>query len=485
MKGLKKIALASAIAAVSAGAQAELKALDDSTMGEMTGQAGLTIDLETKYTIGEFMYKDAGSVFLNGISLGANTSTFEQGFAAATGNNGFVDNIRIKLDIAGAGAADNEGVDNVLATGFSRVRDLAGIQALAAGAAGQADLAKFGAAAAGSLDLADVRNATFEAAGWDFKDNAKSYAVDSDGLAVDYTAGTDATAIGDKKTYGNGDLLIHVSFKDAWQKSGTLQSLISTDSTLNAGNASALGDLDFNTVLSNGLRSVDFNFSIDAIGLASSTFEAGDSIGVTMTQFDEVTGFRGGSDVDGADTTVLISDLSINGYLGPVDIHIENNGNGFGIDTNGDGVNDLPVGVGDADSKINWNTYVNVTDLDVYLDIAGVQITDLKINNVRGDVTDIDGNFSLGFAQSKREIYAVRNAAGFDSAGLQAAAGAAAYTSAVAALEDLGLDGVAINTHFKGDMEIGALSFGDTGTSIGELYWTDINSQTNWTISAH
>jgi hypothetical protein len=45
MKGLKKIALASAIAAVSAGAQAELKALDDSAMGELTGQAGLTIDL--------------------------------------------------------------------------------------------------------------------------------------------------------------------------------------------------------------------------------------------------------------------------------------------------------------------------------------------------------------------------------------------------------------------------------------------------------
>ncbi|KZY59121.1 hypothetical protein A3752_12750 [Oleiphilus sp. HI0081] len=60
MKGLKKIALASAIAAVAAGAQAELKALDDSTMGELTGQAGLTIDLETKVSIGQFMYKDAG-----------------------------------------------------------------------------------------------------------------------------------------------------------------------------------------------------------------------------------------------------------------------------------------------------------------------------------------------------------------------------------------------------------------------------------------
>jgi len=34
-------------------------------------------------------------------------------------------------------------------------------------------------------------------------------------------------------------------------------------------------------------------------------------------------------------------------------------------------------------------------------------------------------------------------------------------------------------------MSIGALSFGDTGESIGEIYITDITSTTNWTISAH
>ncbi|KZZ17408.1 hypothetical protein A3751_11755 [Oleiphilus sp. HI0080] len=459
MKGLKKIALASAIAAVSAGAQAELKALDDSAMGELTGQAGLTIDLETKYTIGEFMYKDAGSVFLSGISLGANTNETPASAAAAAG---YVDNIRIKLDIAGAGAIDpaNGVADNSLDTGFSRVRDLAGIQAIAAAAAGNADAAKFGQANAGSADLADL-----QAAG-----------------IVDNTRGvTDANAavqtIAGKQGYGDGDLLIHVSFKDAWQKAapGGLAVLMSTDSAgPNAGSASALGDLTYAGVLASGLKSVDFNFSIDAIGLADSTFAAGDSIG------DSFTGHTAnGIDPDGdAGTTVLISDLSINGYLGPVDIHIENNGNGFGSGT-------ATPTIGAADSKINWNTYVNVTDLDVYLDIAGVQITDLKINNVRGDVTDLDGNFSFGFAQSNRQIFAVRNTAGFDAAGLAAAAGGAAYANPVAMANDLGLDGVAINTTFKGDMEIGALSFGDTGTSIGELYWTDIESYTNWTISAH
>ena len=489
MKGLKKIALASAIAAVSAGAQAELKALDDSAMGELTGQAGLTIDLETKYTIGEFMYKDAGSVFLSGISLGASESSFEQAFNAGAygstqaGASGFVDNIRIKLDIAGAGAVDGgtadfspmltgsaptttTTTDNTLGTGFSRVQTLAGIQAVAAaGTKANADTNKFIAAANGSASISDVATAAGLAA------NATGYTtVDAEGRA---TLGNETTAltIGDKVSYNDGDLLIHVSFKDAWQKSGGLSTLMST-----AGNVTnALGDLSYDAVLGNGLKSVDFNFSIDAIGLASSTFVAGDSIG------DSFNGHTAnGIDPDGdASTTVLISDLSINGYLGPVDIHIENNGNGFEL-------TDGTTAVGDANSKINWNTYVNVTDLDVYLDIAGVQITDLKLNNTRGDVTDLDGNFSFGFAQSKREIYAVRNAAGFDGALLLNAVGAGTvYGNAVEMAEALGVDGVAINTHFKGDMEIGALSFGDTGTSIGELYWTDINSQTNWTISAH
>ena len=457
MKGLKKIALASAIAAVSAGAQAELKALDDSAMGELTGQAGLTIDLDTKYTIGEFMYKDAGSVFFKGISLGGNTSAAEvaqRTLGGAVPDNGLVDNIRIKLDIAGAGES--------LDTGFSRVRDLAAIQAAAAGSSnGNAgELADFQAAATGATTIARTTVAA--------------------GLAANANNGVDASGdltIGDEAVYDDGDLLIHVSFRDAWQKAapGGLAGQLA---------AGTLGTLGFDQVLGAGLKSVDFNFSIDAIGLAASTVDAGDTIGRTLDGHK-----TDGLDSDGTDTTVLISDLSINGYLGPVDIHIENDGNGFsklvGIDP-GTGAPVIAQGIGDADSKIIWNTYVNVTDLDVYLDIAGVQITDMKINNVRGDVTDLDGNFAFGFAQSKREIYAVRNAAGFDTAGLAAAAaGATAYGSIAAALEALGNDGVAINTRFKGDMEIGALSFGDTGTSIGSLYWTDIDSTTNWTISAH
>ena len=468
MKGLKKIALASAIAAVSAGAQAELKALDDSAMGELTGQAGLTIDLETKYTIGEFMYKDAGSVFLKGISLGANANDVAAfGANAGAGNLGYVDNIRIKLDIAGAGADDSDAyeqaagitsLDNTLDTGFSTVRGLAAFQN-----AFTADTKLTAAAAGGNdgvnqLTTADVAAAT--------------------GLSANAFAGTQGNtdlSVTAKKTYDDGDLLIHVSFKDAYQKNGGLASLVASG---------GIAALTFDQLLENGLKSVDFTFGIEAIGLAGSDFAAGDSLsrataGHTATGVDaDATADASGTN-GSQTTTTLISDLSVSGYLGPVDIHIENNGNGFG--------NGLTVGA--ADSKINWNTYVNITDLDVYLDIAGVQITDMKINNVRGDVTDIDGNFAFGFAQSKREIYAVRNTAGMNQLKLLGAIQGGAYApgtgTAIDVLNISGVDGVAINTHFKGDQEIGALSFGDTGESIGELYWTDIESQTNWTISAH
>jgi len=91
MKGLKKIALATTIAAVSTGALAELKALDDSAMGELTGQAGLTIDIETKWSIGEFAYVDAGVVVLKDLAMGGNSNETN----AAGEANDMMDKIRL------------------------------------------------------------------------------------------------------------------------------------------------------------------------------------------------------------------------------------------------------------------------------------------------------------------------------------------------------------------------------------------------------
>ena len=121
---------------------------------------------------------------------------------------------------------------------------------------------------------------------------------------------------------------------------------------------------------------------------------------------------------------------------------------------------------GKADSRITWGTYFRVTDLDVYIDIAGLQIQDMEIHNERGDLTGLDGTSAFGFAHSIREIYAVKDA--------------------VLHLDQGGyVDGIAINTRFKGDIDINHLSFGDTGKSIGQIFLTDVESDTRWVISAH
>jgi len=161
----------------------------------------------------------------------------------------------------------------------------------------------------------------------------------------------------------------------------------------------------------------------------------------------------------------LISQLGIQGYLGPEDLHIENNGNGF------DGSGPLGAGTGKADSKIYWGSYFKITDLDVYIDIAGVQISDMEIHNERGDLTGLDGTSSFNFAHSIREIYAVKDAV--------------LNLKEYMATGNAYVDGIAINTRFKGDIDIGAISFGDTGESIGSIYITDLQSTTNWVISAH
>ncbi|WP_372985148.1 DUF6160 family protein [Marinobacter sp.] len=93
MKGLKKIALATAVAAAPFAAQAELTAMDDSAMGNVTGQAGVTIELETQVSIGQFSYTDTdgggtdeiggGSFTVNDIELG--------GAGLVTGSNPIFD----------------------------------------------------------------------------------------------------------------------------------------------------------------------------------------------------------------------------------------------------------------------------------------------------------------------------------------------------------------------------------------------------------
>ncbi|MDL0429654.1 DUF6160 family protein [Marinobacter sp. TBZ242] len=116
MKGLKKVALVTAISAASFGAQAEMQALDDSTMSNMTGQAGVTIELDANVSIGEIQYKDQGSLFMSDIAIGGaglNGHTYADGTAAGTA----LDNLKIDIDIAG------DGTDLGQSYGLAKIND--------------------------------------------------------------------------------------------------------------------------------------------------------------------------------------------------------------------------------------------------------------------------------------------------------------------------------------------------------------------------
>ena len=400
MKVLKKLALCSAISAVSTGALAEATMLEDSDLQDVTGQAGLTIDVESQWEIGEFAYQDAGYLILQGIRMGGN------GFSNGTGDpsNQFFDNLRLEVDIAGDGTDG----DNELTYGFSAMREIAQLY----------------------LD-----------------------ASNPDPTFVDIQAGIDSTrgaAIDDKKVYDDGDLVIHFDFTDGWATEGGF-------AAYSAANRFATDD--YSSVELMLEHAVDFRLEIDGIGLAASTYDVG-SAGL------DVDGNHGTGLHEGAvGTTTLISQLGIQGYLGPEDLHIENNGNGF------DGSGPLGAGTGDANSKITWSTYFRITDMDLYIDIAGVQIRDMEIHNLRGDRTGLDGTSSFDFAHSIREIYAVKDSV-------------LSMREAIAG-NDPYVDGIAINTRFKGDIDINHISFGDTNKSIGKIFITDMESDTRWTISAH
>lgn len=103
MKGLKKIALATAVAAAPFAAHAELKAMNDTAMGDVTGQAGVTIELETKVSIGQFKYTDEGSFAVNDIVLGGAGVTAA---GQAANYNDLLDQLKIDIDVQDDGDAN-------------------------------------------------------------------------------------------------------------------------------------------------------------------------------------------------------------------------------------------------------------------------------------------------------------------------------------------------------------------------------------------
>lgn len=532
MKGLKKIALASAIAAISAGAQAELKALDDTTMGEMTGQAGITIDAKTKWQLGEFMYRDenagnvggaGGSVIVQNITLGGSSSSTETAWNAANGggSQGYLDNYRLYLDVAGAGDGTATG-NNRLDFGMSTVTGLSNVIVYANIMAGAPTTAN-AITAAGSMSdqmTAAASNFAFAvAAGTENRNAPIDMMTQRNGVSL---------FLDQKRSYGDGDLVIKSTFTDPWQKGGGFDDYVqgTGDSSFNSGSndtsVTELGYVAANSIMS---KSVDFNFSFEVLGLAASNYNPGDAAAQTAGVDSEVSsgqqyataygvalgrtiakahnGYNGRSN-DGIDpdtrTTTLISDLSINGYFGPSEFILRNRGNGF---ANVNGAGDYAYG--DAVSGIETSRYIFIEDLDVFIDIAGVAIKDLSIHNKRGDLSGLntvtvgavtENTSSMGFAHTSRDINAVKDNV-LDVGrmiGQVAATGSTlnAWLNAGHDLTEEGgarplayTDGIKLRNQFKGDIDIPHLSFGNDGRSIGEIYLTDYKNDTYLTISAH
>ncbi|MDX1553867.1 MAG: DUF6160 family protein [Marinobacter sp.] len=107
MKGLKRTLLALGIAGFPAAAMADIVMLDDSAMGNITGQAGVTIELETKINMDRFIYTDEGSLTVSDISIGGAERTDFFGFNGLGGPdaNDLLDNIRIDIDVLADGDA--------------------------------------------------------------------------------------------------------------------------------------------------------------------------------------------------------------------------------------------------------------------------------------------------------------------------------------------------------------------------------------------
>lgn len=90
MKGLKVLCLAVSMTAVCSVARAEFRPLDDAALRGMTGQAGITVELQTELSMGKLAYQDQGYLSVNNVHLSGM-------------NGGPLDNVRLKLDIAGQG----------------------------------------------------------------------------------------------------------------------------------------------------------------------------------------------------------------------------------------------------------------------------------------------------------------------------------------------------------------------------------------------
>jgi len=356
------------IAALPSLSVAELQWLDEASLSKVTGKAGLTIDIESKVSIGEVEYVDEGSMYWKDYSL--------------TGiGGGLMDNVRAKVD-------SSNGTET-LGRGFSDVAMLAD---------------------AGYLDAAETDVA------W---------------ALTEYNDG----AGGFGKKQNDGDLVIHVTSQD-----------FGIDFSVPANAA------DQATNMQAMKNAIDFHIQQGDFGIRSS---------------------------DKSIETSITRNLSIEGYLGYLDIILRNNGNDLHSTASTPGEIGKPQNIQIGDSYIELDLKFRVEDLDVdhtntvdpilgFVTSNGFTLRDMRIHNERGG--DTLGSFGYASFQSK----------------IAAASGILASIDNFSTANTY-VDGQAIyDINIRMDWDLPHVSFGDTGQSIGEIYFTDlVFSNTSLVISAH
>ncbi len=397
--------------------------LDDSELSNLTGQAGLTIDLSNFSPVSGFEYAEPHLLTMPGIEIGGHGSGVASDKPFYTNQ---LDNLRVNLSVA-----DNsiEHSEDGYSFGFSDWREIA--KAYLAGG-NETSIQEFQALAKG----------------------------------VDATRGQ--LLVDDKKVYDEGDLIVHLAYLDPWEKDGGFESYLEGQGL----SGKSLQNASYQEAESLVSRSVDFKYSINEIDLAYGSNLLGAATLPSVRSLGDFQNGQGGQG-ESADhkTTRMMSDFSVEGYLGPHDLHIKT----F------DG-NEQNNPAQSKDTGITWNSYFRITDLDVYLDLKGMQISNLQVHNDRGDLSGLNlnthdnsvGNSSFGFAHAEREIYSIEE-------------------SYIDPLKESAADGspngkkkkaILFNTRFKGDIDIEHVSFGDTGRSIGSFYITDMYFEHRLKITA-
>lgn len=97
MKGLNKLALATAVAAAPFATQA-MEPMNDQQMGDVTGQSGVTIELDAAVSVGEIAYQDEGFLAISDVAVGGATVGDD-----SVDTNDRLDDLKMSIDVVGSG----------------------------------------------------------------------------------------------------------------------------------------------------------------------------------------------------------------------------------------------------------------------------------------------------------------------------------------------------------------------------------------------